>query len=415
MMTRKETQIFDVDSVRRHYPIFYADDNQGLVYLDNAATTQKPAAVINAVKEVYRQYNANPHRGAYKMAERVTHAFEGARQKVADFINAASSREVLFTRGTTEAINFIAYGWADLYVQHGDRIIVTEMEHHSNIVPWQMVAKRRNAELVYWRLNDDGTLDWDQLDDLLTDRTVLLSLTQISNVLGTVNPLSEVIKRAHANGVKVVVDGAQGVAHQTIDVQALDIDFYAFSGHKMGGPTGIGVLYGKTELLQAMQPVLYGGDMIESVDYQDSTWNELPWKFEGGTQNIAGVIGLGAAVDYLNAIGLDIIAAYEADLIQYALQQLSDIDDLKLYGPVKERGAAISFTLGQIHAHDLATWLDQHHIAIRSGHHCAQLVMKRYGVPATARASLYLYNQKSDIDTLVDALKEAKDYFSKWL
>jgi len=333
---------------------------------------------------------------------------------VAKFINAPSNEQIIFTRGTTESINLIAYGWADMHVKQGDRIVISEMEHHSNIVPWQMVAKRRGAELVYWRFEDDGTLDVNKLSDLLTERTRLLSVTQISNALGTINPLPEIIALAHEKGVPVAVDGAQGVAHQPVDVQALDVDFYAFSGHKMVGPTGIGVLYANKERLNKMRPVIYGGDMIESVDYQESTWNELPYRFEGGTQNIAGAIGMGAAIDYLSSIGLEVIREYESELTRYALERLQDIDDLRIYGPLENRGAAISFTLGQIHAHDLATWLDQKKIAIRSGHHCAQLVMKRFRVPATARASLYLYNTKPDIDRLVDALHEAKEYFSKW-
>jgi cysteine desulfurase/selenocysteine lyase len=404
----------DVDTIRRDFPVLTHPKNEGLVYLDSAATTQKPDVVIEAMNDFYRQYNANTHRGAYDMAERATNAFEGARSKVAKFIHAPSNEQIIFTRGTTESINLVAYGWADLHVNEGDRIVISEMEHHSNIVPWQMVAKRRGAELVYWRFEDDGTLDVNKLSDLLTDRTRLLSVTQISNALGTINPLPEIIALAHEKGVPVAVDGAQGVAHQPVDVQGLDVDFYAFSGHKMVGPTGIGVLYAKKERLNEMQPVMFGGDMIESVDYQESTWNELPYRFEGGTQNIAGAIGLGAAIDYLSAIGLEVIRDYEAELTRYALQRLQDIDDLRIFGPLENRGAAISFTLGQIHAHDLATWLDQKKIAIRSGHHCAQLVMKRFRVPATARASLYLYNSKPDIDRLVDALKEAKEYFSKW-
>ncbi|MBN1996428.1 cysteine desulfurase [candidate division KSB1 bacterium] len=408
----------NVDRIRKDFPIFDYPDNNNLTYLDNAATTQRPTQVLEEISRYYREYNANTHRGAYRNAEKATLAYEDAREKIARLINARSSREIIFVRGATEAINTAARGWGDRFVRPDDEILITEMEHHSNIVPWQMLVKRRNARLCYWAFDErNGMLEPDGLRIMLSSSTRLLALTHVSNALGTINPVKEIIHAAHARKITVLVDAAQSIPHMPVDVQDLDADMLVFSGHKLYGPTGIGVFYAKEEILNAMDPVQFGGDMIEHVDYFESTWNDLPWKFEGGTPNIAGGIGLGAAVDYVNQIGMEIISGHEKQLVQYALEKLSGVEGVRVYGPMDpdQHGSAVSFTLDRVHPHDLATWLDQHNIAIRSGHHCAQPVMRKLGVPATARISFGVYNTIQEIDRFIIALEQAKEYFSKWL
>ncbi len=409
-----ESASLDVDEIRDHFPIFYQAENKGLIYLDSAATAQRPREVLTAINAFYEKFNANAHRGAYKISEKATEAYEGAREKVVQFIGARDSSEIVFVRSTTEAINFISYGWARKFISADDEIVVSEMEHHSNLVPWQIVAQKTGAKLRFLRMNENGVLPLEQLDSLFSAKTKLVAITHISNVLGTINPVKKIIQAAHNVGAKVVLDGAQSTPHMPVNVVDLDADFFAFSGHKMLAPMGIGVLYGKAALLEEMDPIYYGGEMIKDVDYYQSTWNDLPWKFEAGTQNIAGAIGLGAAIDFINNVGIDNIRKHDNHLTEYALNELKKIKELFILGPMNNRGPAISFNLSNIHAHDLATFLDQKNIAIRSGHHCAKLVMKKFSVAATARASFYLYNTKTDIDALVHALNEAKGYFSKW-
>ncbi len=401
--------------LRKEFPLFSAAANRDLVYLDSAATAQRPQRVITAMNDFYAQDNANPHRGAYRLAERATQHYEAARAKVAAFIHAAAAEEIIFTRNATEAVNFIAYGWADHHVQPGEVILVTELEHHSNLVPWQMLAQRRGAILKYIEFDDQGHLRLDQMEERLRERPRLLALTQVSNALGTINPVAEIIARAHEAGVVVVVDGAQSVPHMRVDVQSMQADFFVFSGHKMLGPLGIGVLYANQRHHAGLQPVLYGGDMISSVDYHHSDWNDMPWKMEAGTQHVAGAVGLAAAIDFLGEIGMEAVAEHDHTLTRHALEQLQKLDRIILYGPRENHAAVISFNIGAIHPHDLATFLDQRGIAIRSGHHCAQLVMRKLGVAATARASFYLYNTLEDVDRLIDGLNAAKEYFGKWL
>jgi len=412
--TKMNNKSIDFNKIKSYFPIFGTASNENLVYLDNAATTQRPLQVLEAIRAFDESDNANPHRGAYRLAERATVRFEEARRTVASFINALP-QEIVFTRNATEAVNFVARGWADRFLEPGDEILVSEMEHHSNLVPWQMAAARRNASLRFWSFDDRGELDLEELKKILTPRTRLLAIAHVSNALGTINPVDEIIRIAHDRGVKVVVDAAQSVPHMTVDVKSLDADFTVFSGHKMLGPLGIGVLYAKQQWLESMDPVHFGGDMISEVEPLRSTWNEIPWKFEAGTQNVSGAVGLAAAIDFIRRAGLPAIAAKDARLTKLALQEMRQIKDLVIYGPVRERGPVISFNLGRVHAHDLATFLDQRNIAIRSGHHCAQLVMHRLGVPATARASFYLYNSEDEVAQLVAALQAAKEYFKKWL
>lgn len=407
--------MLDIGQIRSDFPLLMQPENRELVYLDSAATTHRPRQVLAAMEEFYRRDNANPHRGAYRLAERATAAYEAARRRVAAFIGAGRSEEIVFTRNTTEAINLVAWGWAERVVQPGDEIIVTELEHHSNLVPWQMVAQRRGARLRFLEFDAEGRLSPAQLDELLTPRTRLLAITQTSNALGTLIPLRSFIDKAHAAGALVLVDGAQSVPHMAVDVQALDADFLVFSGHKMLGPLGIGVLYGKMAHLDKMEPFLFGGDMISSVDYLHSEWNEVPWKFEAGTQNVAGAVGLAAAIDYLDAIGLAAIEEHDRLLTQLAQEKLAALPEITLYGPRTDHGPALSFNLASIHPHDLATFLDQQQIAIRSGHHCAQVVMRKLRVAATARASFYLYNSEEDVERLLGSLLQAKEYFKKWL
>ena len=407
--------MIEVSKIRGDFPLFEQPENRGLVYLDSAATSQRPRQVLEAMDQFYRHDNANPHRGAYRLAERATEAYEAARSRVAAFIGAGRSEEIVFTRNATEAVNLVAYGWAERFVGEGDEIIVTELEHHSNLVPWQMVAQRRKAKLRYLEFDAAGNLDIGQLEGMLSGRSRLLAITQVSNALGTINPLRAFIDKAHAAGALVLVDGAQSVPHMAVDVRALNADFVVFSGHKMLGPLGIGVLYARMEHLDAMEPFLFGGDMISSVGYLSSEWNDVPWKFEAGTQNVAGAVGLAAAMDYLEGIGMAAVAEHDRKLTRLALEKLAGIEQLALYGPPPERGPVVSFNLSTIHPHDLATFLDQKGIAIRSGHHCAQVVMRKLALAATARASFYLYNDEEDVERLVTGLLQAKDYFKKWL
>ena len=383
-----------------------------LVYLDNAATTQKPIQVIEALDRYYRFDNANVHRGVHALSERATAAFEGARDRIAKFINARSRKELVFVRGATEAINLVAQSYLRPKLKDGDEILVSQLEHHSNIVPWQLVAAQTGAKVTMIPMDRTGTLVLENLDDLITDKTKLIAVGHVSNALGTVNPIEQITKVAKARQVPVVVDGAQAMPHTTVDVQALGCDFYAFSGHKMYGPTGIGGLWGKEEHLEAMPPWQGGGDMIRTVRFTGSEWNELPYKFEAGTPYIAGAIGLGAAVDYLENIGMDVIENYEADLLAYATKQLNAIDGLTMVGTAKHKAAVLSFTLKGIHPHDIGTIVDDEGVAIRTGHHCAMPVMEFFDIPATARASLGLYNTRDDIDALTNALIRVKEVFA---
>jgi cysteine desulfurase/selenocysteine lyase len=366
--------------------------------------------VIETLENYYKTYNSNVHRGVHTLGTLATDAYEGAREKVRKFINAKDSGEIIFTRGTTTGLNLVAQSFARANLREGDEIVITPMEHHSNLIPWQQAAKATGAQLKYIPLQADGTVSLDDVRRTVTKRTKIVAMTHVSNVLGTVNPIRETAKIAHENGAVMVVDGAQSVPHLKIDVQQLDCDFLAFSGHKMCGPTGIGVLYGKRSLLEKMEPVEFGGEMIDFVELYDSTWKELPWKFEGGTPIIAGAIGLGAAIDFLTEIGMEEIFKHEQSLIQYAMQEVGQIDGIFMYGP-KERSGVLTFNVGDVHPHDVATVLDAQGIAIRAGHHCAQPLMKWLDVTATARASFYLYNTEQDIDALVDGLKRTKEYF----
>jgi cysteine desulfurase / selenocysteine lyase len=403
---------FDVARVRQDFPILGRKVNgKPLVYLDNAATSQKPQVVIDAVHEFLATYNANIHRGIHQLSERGTEAYEQSRKKVQRFINAAESREIIFVRGTTEAINLVAQSYGRQHIRAGDEIVITTMEHHSNIVPWQMLGEQTGAVLRVVPINDDGELLLAEYDKLLTSRTRLVAVVHVSNSLGTINPLREIIRRARAQGVPVLVDGAQAAPHLAVDVRELDCDFYAFSGHKVFGPTGIGVLYGKAELLEAMPPYQGGGDMIKSVTFAKTIYNDLPYKFEAGTPHIAGGIGLGAAIDYVNGIGLDKIGMYEHQLLEYATAALSAIPGIRIIGTAKEKASLISFVLDGVHAHDVGTILDHEGVAIRAGHHCTMPLMQRFGVAATARASLAFYNTKEEIDVLVGGIHKAIEMF----
>ncbi|MEK5233077.1 cysteine desulfurase [Lysinibacillus sp. FSL K6-0232] len=400
--------------IKSYFPILNQDVNgHRLVYLDSAATSQKPVQVIEAIKSYYEFDNSNVHRGVHTLGNRATDRYEGAREKVRKFINATSTQEIIFTRGTTTSLNTVAASYGRANVAEGDEIVITQMEHHSNIIPWQQLAKEKNATLKYIELEADGTISLEKVRATITPQTKIVAVSMASNVLGTINPIKEIAQIAHANGAVMVADGAQAAPHMKIDVQDLDIDFLGFSGHKMCGPTGIGVLYGKKEHLEKMEPVEFGGEMIDFVGLYDSTWKELPWKFEGGTPIIAGAIGLGAAIDFLTDIGLDTIAEHEHKLVGYAMDQLETIDGLKIFGPrdPMKRCGLVTFNLDDVHPHDVATVLDMNGIAIRAGHHCAQPLMKCLQQVATARASFYLYNTEEDIDRLVAGLRSAKEYF----
>ncbi len=412
-MTQAITIDLDVARIRADFPILQQQVNgYPLAFLDSAASSQKPSVVIDAMNDYYRRYHANVHRGVYQLSELATAAMERARQKVARFIGARSAREIIFTRNTTEAINLVANAWGRVNLKAGDRILLTQIEHHSNLVPWQIIAQATGAELDFIPIDGSGRLALDTLPALLNERTKLVALTHMSNVLGTINPVAEVSAAAKQVGAVTLVDGAQSVPHFPVDVQALGIDFLAFSGHKMCGPTGIGVLWGRRELLEAMPPFLGGGSMIKTVELRRSTWNDLPWKFEAGTPPIAEVIGLGCAVDYLQEIGMEAIHRAEQQLVGYALDQLQAIEGLKLYGPPAiERGGVVSFNVEDIHAHDVAAVLDQHGVAVRAGHHCCQPLMEILEAPATVRASMYLYTTPDEIDQLVQALEACKMIF----
>ena len=405
----------DAKELKQLFPILNQEVNgHPLVYLDSAATSQKPTSVIEAVSNYYRLDNSNVHRGVHTLGTRATDAYEGAREKIRKFINAKSTQEIVYTRGTTTALNLVASSYGRANLGEGDEIIITYMEHHSNLIPWQQVAKQTGATLKYFPLQEDGTLTIEDVRSTITPNTKIVALTMVSNVLGTMNPIKEIAQIAHENGAVIVVDGAQGAPHLGIDVQDLDIDFLAFSGHKMCAPTGIGVLYGKKQLLENMEPIEFGGEMIDFVGLHESTWKELPWKFEGGTPIIAGAIGLGAAIDFLQEIGLDNILEHEHKLAAYALEKMSTIEGLTIYGPAEaeKRAGVITFNLSDVHPHDVATVLDAEGIAVRAGHHCAQPLMKWLNVSATARASFYLYNTEEDIDKLVEGLAKTKEYFS---
>lgn len=404
---------FDVDKIRRDFPILARNvRGKKLVYLDNAATSQKPRVVIDALSRYYELENANIHRGVHFLSELATAEHERARQTVQQFINAADAKEIVFVRGTTEAINLVAQTYGRVHVGAGDEVLITAMEHHSNIVPWQLLCEEKGAKLRVAPINDDGELLLEEFAKLLTPRTKIVAVAHVSNALGTVNPLRQIIQLARQKNIPVLVDGAQAVPHMKVDVQALDCDFYAFSSHKMFGPTGMGVLYGKASLLEAMPPYQGGGEMISSVTFEKTTYNKLPFKFEAGTPNIAGAIALGVAIEYLNDIGMNKITAYEYELLEYATRKVSAIPGLRLIGTAKEKAGVLSFVIEGIHPHDVGTILDQEGIAIRTGHHCAQPIMDRFGIPATARASFAFYNTKEEVDALANGILKVQEVFA---
>ena len=408
--------MLDVKAVRKDFPILSRQVyGKPLVYLDNAATSQKPNSVIRALTEYYEGYNSNIHRGVHALSMEATDRYEEARQKCADFIGSPSTEGLIFVRNTTEAINLVAQSWAQNNIGPGDEILTTHMEHHSNLVPWQRVAQERGAELKFIPLTSEQTLDLSDLDRLLTSRTKLVTLNHMSNVLGTINPVKELGRAAHRVGAKILIDGAQSVPHLKVDVKDLDCDFLAFSGHKMLAPTGIGVLYVKQEILEGMEPFLRGGEMVRQVWDDHATWNDLPLRFEAGTPNIADAIGLGAAIDYLEALGMDDVRQHEIALTEYALTAFQELEEIKVYGPrdVEYRGGIISFYGGDVHPHDIGTMLDREGIAIRTGHHCAMPLMNKLSVPATARASFYIYNTEEEVDLLVSTLKATLRYFAR--
>ncbi|MGM1019657.1 MAG: cysteine desulfurase [Bacillota bacterium] len=398
--------------IREQFPILHQEINgHPLVYLDNAATSQKPLAVIEAIKHYYEYDNSNVHRGVHTLGSRATDAYEGAREKVARFLNAKRSQEIIFTRGTTTALNLVASSYGRANCQEGDEIVITQMEHHSNLIPWQQVAKATGATLKYIPLQEDGSVDLADVENTITENTKIVAIAHVSNVLGVVNPVKEIAAIAHRKGAVIVIDGAQSTPHMKVDVQDIDADFYAFSGHKMCGPTGIGALYGKKALLENMEPIEFGGEMIDDVGLYESTWKELPWKFEGGTPIIAGAVGLGAAIDFLESIGLDAIAQHESRLANYALKRLREVEGLTIYGPAERHVGLVTFNLDDVHPHDVATVLDSKGVAVRAGHHCCQPLMRWLKASATARASFYLYNTEEEVDVLISALIQTKEYF----
>lgn len=401
-----------IASVREQFPILHQEINgHPLVYLDNAATSQKPQVVIDAIKRYYEWENSNVHRGVHTLGSRATDAYEGAREKVARFMNAESSEQIIFTRGTTTALNLVASSYARSVCGPGDEIVLTEMEHHSNLIPWQQAAIAVGATLKYIPLQPDGTIRVEDVEALVTERTKVVAIAYVSNVMGVVHPVKQIAEIAHRHGAVVVVDGAQSTPHMKVDVQDLDCDFYALSGHKMCAPTGIGALYGKKALLESMEPIEFGGEMINDVGLYESNWKELPWKFEGGTPIIAGAVGLGAAIDFLEEIGMDAIEQHETQLAAYAMNRISEIDGITIYGPRERKVGLVTFNLGDVHPHDVATVLDAQGVAIRAGHHCCQPLMRWLKVSSTARASFYLYNTEEDVDRLVSALIQTKEYF----
>jgi len=406
----------DVQRVRKDFPILERKVyGKPLVYLDNAATSQKPRQVIDALVHYYENYNANIHRAVHCLGEEATAAYEEARAKVVKFINAPSPESIIFTRNTTEAINLVAYTWGRANVREGDEILLTQMEHHSNLIPWQRLAAEKGATVRYVELTDTQTLALDGLENLLDARTRIAAMPHVSNSLGTINPVEKIAAEARQNGTLFLVDGAQGAPHLPVDVQAIGCDFYAFSAHKMLGPTGVGVLYGRPELLEDMEPFLSGGEMIRKVTFEGATWNDLPWKFEAGTPNIADVIAFGAAIDYLNELGMENVREHEIEITDYALTRLSQLEGIVMYGPAdpRERGGVVSFNFGDLHPHDVGTVLDHHGVAIRAGHHCTQPLMRTIGVSGTARASFYVYNTPEEVDVLVHALEATRDFFKR--
>ena len=399
--------------IKKDFPIL----KNNIAYLDSAATTQKPESVLRAIQKFYEENNANPHRGAYKLSINATRVYDEAREKVAQFINAENSNQIVFTRNATEALNLIAYSYGLNKIKKDDEILLSIMEHHSNLVPWQYVAKKTGAKLNYMYTNDEGKLTDEEIENKIKKGVKIVGITHVSNVLGTVNEVEKIIKKAHEVGAIVVLDASQSVPHMKVDVQKLNADFLAFSGHKMLSPLGIGVLYGKKELLEDMTPFLYGGDMIEYVYEQDTTFAEVPTKFEAGTQNVEGAVGLSAAIDYLNNIGMDKVESIEEELMQYAISELSKLDFITIYGPkdIKSKASVISFNVNGIHPHDVASVLDSCDVCIRSGNHCAQPLLRYMGIDSTCRASFYIYNTKEDVDKLIEALYKTRDMFSKWI
>ena len=399
----------NVEKIRVDFPIF--KNNPELIFLDNASTTQKPQSVIDTLSHYYENYNSNIHRGIYTIAEKATAAYEETRDKIAAFISADDRRSIVFTRGTTESINLVANSWGQS-LKPNDEVLITEMEHHSNIIPWQLISEKTGASLKYIPICEDGSLDLSNPDQYFTNKTKIVCVIHQSNVFGTINPIADIVTLAHDVGALVLVDGAQSIPHHSVNISQLDCDFFAFSGHKMMGPTGVGVLYARTELLEEMNPFLGGGEMIREVSMEKSTWNDIPWKFEAGTPNIAQVIGLGSAIDYLNGIGMKSIVEYEKELLSYGQKKLQNIPGLTIYGNTNDKGAVISFNMDNIHPHDVAHILDTSGIAIRAGHHCAQPIMKHLNVSATNRASFYIYNTYAEIDSLIDGLTKTVDLFT---
>ena len=405
--------MLDIDSIRKDFPFLEAENGENpLVYFDNASTTQKPIQVLNKLDQFYRKSNANVHRGVYRLSQRATDAYENARKKIAGFINAKDDRSIIFTRGTTESINLVAYAWAQQQLKPGDEILVTEMEHHSNLVPWQITAERTGAVLKYIPLNDDLELDLEKPEKYFTPKTKVFALIHKSNALGKLNPVQKLIRHAKTVGAITVVDGAQSVPHTAVDVQQLGCDFFAFSGHKMLGPTGVGILFGKPELLESMEPFQSGGEMIENVTMTHSTWNDITWKFEAGTPNIAQAVGLGKAIDFLQNISMKKVEEHIGELTEYGMKKLNEINGVRIYNKKNIHGGIISFNVDGVHPHDLAQFLDQDNIAIRTGHHCTQPIMKKLGVSGTARISFYIYNTKEEIDKLCGCMKSTLNYFA---
>jgi cysteine desulfurase/selenocysteine lyase len=412
--TRTEQNVqFDPHHYRGDFPILGEKVNgKPLIYFDNAATTQKPVQVIDAINDYYKHYNANVHRAIHSLGEKATQSYENARKIIARFISAPSEKQIIFTRGTTESINLVAWAWGRKFIGAGDEIILSEMEHHSNLIPWQLLAKDVGAKLKFIPFKEDGTIDFPVYATLLGSKTKLVAITHMSNVFGTINPVIRIVQMAHDRGIPVLFDAAQSVPHLPVNVEKLNCDFFAFSGHKMMGPTGIGVLYAKGQILENMNPYQGGGEMINSVWLEDATWNEIPHKFEAGTPNIAGAIGLGKAAEYLEQVGMVNLTLYEQEITTYGLENMAEIPGIVIYGAAPERGGVISFNLGDIHPHDLAHFLNQQGIAVRAGHHCAQPVMRKLNIAATTRASFYFYNTKEEIDYFVEQLKKAKEFFT---
>lgn len=404
---------YDINKIRADFPILYQKIyNRPLVYFDNAATTQKPKAVIDAIVKYYSTENSNIHRGVHYLSQKATVAFEDARKNIQNFINAEHSHEIIFTRGTTESINLVADSFGKSMLSEGDEIIISEMEHHSNIVPWQMACKRAGAKLKIIKTNDKGELLIDELENIINERTKLIAVTHISNALGTINPVKEIITTAHKHDIPILIDGAQGVSHLEVDVKDLDCDFYCFSGHKMYGPMGVGVLYGKEEILEKLPPYQGGGEMIKTVTLEKSTYSELPFKFEAGTPNVEAVLGLNAAIDYISGIGMKNIAKWEDDLLKYGTEQFNNIDELRIIGEAEQKSAIISFVFDDIHPYDAGTLIDKLGIAVRTGHHCAQPIMDRFKIPGTLRASFAMYNTREEIDVLIAAIVRVKEMFA---